>query len=303
MLLRRCAVMVGAGGCLGAAYRARDLPVAFHEAGHVILALHLAEDGMPCPHVYRKLQLHDTTPTLLKFVTIIPRMTDKGILYLGETKLTTRWRDMHEHAAWGATEHGEILKIPQLRASMLRPPDAPDRLLEAPPQVAINLARMCYLLAGRAAEDLLWQRSHPRLFSWYQPNTSEDSRDYYWSNDSAPQRVAALVASPGAASGDLRKAQVLAEADLMSHWVEAKSLIELTYDFTHAVINARWCQVQAVAGVLLACGTLDGAHLESLLQRLDKARDREDWMHSLLFCPLLFGGVWAACESSTRSEL
>ena len=37
---------------------------------------------------------------LLRFATIEPRTTPKGVTYLGETKLTIRWRHMSRHVEW-----------------------------------------------------------------------------------------------------------------------------------------------------------------------------------------------------------
>ena len=69
MLLRRRAL---AGGTALAAsvsavgvgvQKAGDLPCAVHEAGHVCVALHVAEHGLSTPE--GRLVLHGTTPTLL----------------------------------------------------------------------------------------------------------------------------------------------------------------------------------------------------------------------------------------------
>ena len=115
----------------------------------------------------------------------------------------------------------------------------------------------------------------------------------------ATQRVSALVAAPGYASGDLRKSQQLAHAEAAKTGIDERAFLEAGYDFCHEVLTARWPQVQALAGALLARGTLDGPQLEALVSRQRQAQDDDDWMHAIARFPLIFGGVWALLECPT----
>lgn len=145
---------LGALGALGLAIqKACQVPCAVHEAGHTILALHVAERGLACSE--GRLVLHGCSSTLLKYVTITPRFNGaKSTWYLGETKLSTRWRHMHEHARWvpfcaASVGEGE----PQLRSD-----DVAHRCEDASsPHAVLSMlvfARIAYLLGGCVPSNL-----------------------------------------------------------------------------------------------------------------------------------------------------
>ena len=144
-MLRRVAA-VGAGGVgLAVVSRSFDLPVAFHEAGHAVVALHTAREGVPSR--LGQLNLHGTTPTLLRFTTIKPRTTEKGVLYLGETKLTTRWKHMHMHARWELAAQDLPAEVPQMRLELFSDAEFP---AGGQPRMMLTLARIAYLMGGCA---------------------------------------------------------------------------------------------------------------------------------------------------------
>lgn len=269
--------LAGTSAALAIGARSTDLPCAMHEAGHAIFALHVAERGIPCRE--GRLVLHGTTPTLLKYVTITPRQTDKGVVYLGETKLTTRWRHMQGHAQWQPGCTALCSGEPKLQSDMLS-----DDLVRActstgPPRTLLTLltvARIGYLMGGRVAEDTLRAGKQ---------------------NELAATRIEALISTPGYARGDLRKSQQLANAEAALTDIQERAFLEASYHFCDAVLTARWSQVQALAGALLARGTMDGNRLEALLERLQRAQVcKDDWMHAVTHRPLLLGVIWAVVE-------
>ncbi|KAL1499162.1 hypothetical protein AB1Y20_013673 [Prymnesium parvum] len=305
--MRRLLAVGGVAGGL-AAFRALDAPTAYHEAGHTIVALHLAQDGMPCAGSHGKLQLSGVSPTLLKFTTITPRTTEKGVVYLGETKLTTRWRHMRHHAEWIPSDGQRHSDSPRLLCAALHPPAGEGEeggggvaarcLANVTQQTPVDIARIAYLLGGRVAEDVLWERSVARWTAWSRAPPA--GRALSSGCGSASERIAALVASSGCASGDLRKSQQIAEAQAAVTGVAPTALLEVAYDFSHSVLHQRWSHVKALTGALLARGTIDGAQLEALDQRLHVAQDAKDWMHIIADWPLLFGVIWAALECPKR---
>jgi len=152
------------------------------------------------------------------------------------------------------------------------------------------LLSLDYRLGRRAAEDNL--RDGPLLAS---------------GPELISERVQRLLSSPGTASGDLRKSQQLAKAELEAtgsvaqHSQEVDALLCSAYDFSQTVLAKRWSQVQALSGALLARGTLDGGQLAALIKCQEAATHAEDWMHLVSSCPLLFGCIWAtvACPQAT----
>ena len=114
--------------------------------------------------------------------TVTPRRTDKGQLYMGETKLTVRWRDMPERMRWERVDRAE-----GAAGSRLAPfCDALDE-----PVALLGLARITYLFGGRVAEERL-----------YGPT---------WNvNRPLEERIALMVERPSTAIGDLRKARQIA---------------------------------------------------------------------------------------------
>jgi hypothetical protein len=89
---------VGFAGLSVAGIAAEKLQLAFHESGHAIAGAHLGTHGLIQQQEH--LCTIATPWPLLRYATIKPRQ-HKGMTYLGETKLTVRWRDMHKHVRWG----------------------------------------------------------------------------------------------------------------------------------------------------------------------------------------------------------
>lgn len=237
------------GGLFGAATFAERLPTAFHEAGHAMLAVHIAETGITGDNGCRAEFEQRPRPSILRFATITPRVTDKGQHYLGETKLLVRWRDIHRHLGWSAA--------PAVADSAGGPPLLSCKHLCAaegtPPKTAmIGLARISYLMAGRAAEERLATAATP----WHRGGTEE--------------HVASLVAKPAKAVGDLRKAKQVARATLpLADAAESSCLpaLNAAFGFADAVLARRWAHVCALSGALMVRGTMEGPHLEELLTR------------------------------------
>ena len=283
---------VGAGAVVFGGERATRVPVAYHEAGHAIVALHLAEDGMACAD--GTLRLVGSTPSLLRFATVTPRETDKGQRYIGETKLARRWRHMSSYTSWVAGAGGAAPRVD------VPAPHAPGE----PPRALLLLARIAYLMGGRAAEDRLRVRSDP-VDGAATPAAATAAR------------VAALEARPGTAWGDLRKARQLCASETKAVGVGPAPLLHLGYGYASEVLALRWPQVQALAGALLVRGTVDGGQLEALVAAQRRARgDRPvagqgssgqaradaEWLRGLAGCPLLFGAAWAASGECPARE-
>ena len=136
--------------------------------------------------------------------------------------------------------------------AILRPPDG-----DGEPASLLTLTRLAYLFGGRAAEDTM---------------------------RGTPSNVENIRSAPGHASGDLRKAEQLADG--------SAARLEAGYD-TRAMLTDRWPQVQATAAALLVGGTLDGASLCALLEQLERARPAS---------PLLHGACWAWAERRRLRE-
>ena len=183
----------------------------------------------------------------MKFTTIVPRRTTKGQYYVGETKLTVRWRHMSDALQFTSG------KSSQSTDAILRPPDG-----DGEPASLLTLTRLAYLFGGRAAEDTM---------------------------RGTPSNVESIRGAPGLASGDLRKAEQLADG--------SAARLEAGYDYARAVLKSRWPQVQATAAALLVGGTLDGASLCALLEQLERARPAS---------PLLHGACWAWAERRRLRE-
>jgi hypothetical protein len=302
-LLRAAAGGAGLSLAAGAALKAGDVPLSYHEAGHTIVAHHLEEAGVFCSDG-AKATFVGRRP-LLRFTTIVPRTTDKGQRYVGETKLTVRWRDMASHVAWSQAKAGGGGDA----AAALGAADVHDGHA-----ARLVLARIAYLFGGRAAED--------RLASGL-GHAGDDDAD--WRRHAAGC-VARLLAEPGKASGDLRQAQQLKSAQLQGSPPPAggaassspaaadgsadhhyEPALVAAYEFADRVLCARWRQVGALSGALLVRGCLDGVQLAALLEEQRRRHDSgpragggglaERVLDGAERCgPLVFGAAWAAIE-------
>ena len=257
---------LGATGIL-----AERLPVAFHEAGHAIIGAHLAESGIrydngvrgaiSLPAAKRRL--------LLRFATITPRETDKGQTYFGETKLVLRWREMHSFLEWHSQETDAVRDGSSTEGEHSAgglhdgAPALECGKSASTPAAMIGLGRIAYLMGGRVAQDLLSARC--MAFSWNK------------CGNSAQQQVGQLMAAPGMASGDLRKAQQVADATLDHpspqcsaqanvRTLQHHAVLSAAYAFAEAVLRSRWSEVCALSGALCVRGTVDGSQLASLLK-------------------------------------
>lgn len=262
-MLRMACSATGLVGVAVALERLETVPTAYHEAGHSIVAHHLATTELtPSGHAL-------TPPPQLRFTTIVPRVTAKGATYIGETKLTVRWR------------HLQVQQRSTLTAAAAQPTlQLPTTPCEGTEQHAyLTAARISYLMGGRAAEDALWRGERA----------------------STAQLVEELRAKPASARGDLRKAEQLAGAAAVSDFSDRAeaplALLHASYDFADAVLSERWAQVQALSGALLARGTLDGSQLSGMLAELHGPAGpgyTGRLLAGMAAWPLAFGFVWAS---------
>ncbi len=289
---RLAAAASTAGVAVVAVERASVAPVAYHEAGHALLAAHIADDGLVCSTSRARFTPAEGHPELLRFATIVPRVTEKGQTYMGETKLTVRWRNMHDHLAWAprdASGDGDGVAVLGCVG------------LDTTPATMLTLARIAYLCAGRVAEDKLAGSGHA-------------------SDGSTAGAIAAMVAQPGAASGDLRKSLQLARKELGGPAQPAAAecgpagavdgqlaaMLEAAYAYSERVLAARWAQVGALSGALLVRGRVSGSQLCALLEQHEASKaaagsaaddgaqlvDRA--LAAAAHWPLVFGALWAA---------
>ena len=320
-------MMLRAGASLGVGFAgltlAERVPVAFHEAGHAVVASHVGESGI-CASNGCTGRLPGCTP-MLRYATITPRQTEKGQTYLGETKLTLRWRDMPKHVLWDQTRNDRSGEGPLLASSSEGRDDDPAALL--------GLARIAYLFGGRAAEERL-----RKAFVPWSASSAADPSD---------ERVRRLMERPGNAHGDLRKAKQIAleavlpraelahaqealasserrakadkladpdsapavnlEAEAMAEAVRRRITppFEAAYAFADDILRLRWADVCVLSGALLVRGTIDGAQFDALAsahQRAlgvsDDARHQEAGASGTLLqlaapFPFVFGCVFA----------
>ena len=241
---------VGSLGVCGAcAYIAERAALAFHEAGHSLIAVHFADSGLHSDQG-KSLRFTIATP-ILRFATITPRVTSKGQNYLGETKLTVRWRDMHSHVECSA-------------AKLAPPPSTTTPILQSAALGAgdtswlVGFARMAYLFGGRIAEE--------RLAASFR----------HVAMPPIEERVAQCIAKPRTARGDLRKAKQVVRATLaldplaldpLALDAECLPGLEAAFGFADSILSVRWSECCALAGALFVRGTVDGAqHLELMRQ-------------------------------------
>ena len=291
--MHRIAASLGSVGL--AAVAAERLPTAFHEAGHATVATHFAEAGVPCDNGWcGHFKGH---PPLLRYATITPRVTPKGQNYLGETKLTARWRHMSERFSW--TARSPNASPPVLVCGEL--------IGTAQPQTAIlGLARITYLMGGRAAEE--------RLGVSITPWTAPGSRSIH-------ERVARLLAKPSTATGDLRKSRQVAQEALPSvastggEKVGVTPVIESALQFADAILDSRWSAVCVLSGALFVRGYIDGPqHVALLRHHQDASRrspgdtDAGNWLlDTVASFPFLYGALAAlmvlpAADPSLRPD-
>ena len=236
-VLRATAGTAGVGATL-ALFKSETLLVAYHEAGHCILAQHLEASGVRCSGGWHG-KLSPPSPPLLRFATVVPRVTDRGVQYMGETKLTVRWRHMHLHSHWWcgeevgecALEGGDVAQTPSLMIG--------EQLLQqvAAAELPANsggivgalllLSRLSFCMGGRVAEDILWSRVLPAL-----PIAAAAA-----SASGTERSVQRLIDAPGRASGDLRQSKRLTQG------VPTVALLEVCYSYTRDVLEQRWSQV------------------------------------------------------------
>ena len=261
-------VACGATGLIGtvmALERLETLPTAYHEAGHSIVAHHLAQRALtPRGHVL-------APAPQLRFTTIVPRVTDKGVRYAGETKLVVRWRDLEVQRQEVPISTADAQPMLQL------PPPPPSHGME--PHAYLSVARIAYLFGGRVAEDTLRRRT----------------------GVCTEQLVEELRAKPASARGDLRKAEQLAGSAAASDFAGRAgaplALLHASYAFADAVLYARWTQVQALSGALLARGTMDGSQLSDMLAEMQGPAGpgyTGQLLGSMASWPLVFGFAWAS---------
>ena len=101
-VLRAAAAVAGSASVLIMLRKAEEYPIAFHEAGHSVVASHLEFCGLDARTAAgerHRGRLRIEAPSLVRFATIVPRVTAAGE-YVGETKLTVRWRHMAAHTDW-----------------------------------------------------------------------------------------------------------------------------------------------------------------------------------------------------------
>lgn len=280
-IARAAAAATGVGSTLLLLKKSEELPIAYHEAGHSIMAVHYATRGVAAAtptgwHSFRVLP-----QPLLRFATVVPRNAPSG-LYVGETKLSVRWRHMADHVVWCREASGDPALLVALDfrdldlAAASRADDAPSYGPDR--QRVLLCARIAYLMGGRVAEDI---------------------RAGVCTGDSHAC-VRQLVSSPGAASGDLRQIRRLGGGEAAPS--EQSELAMQAYAFSAQVLTSRWPQVQALAGALLTLGTLSGRQCEELLSCAQASPSpAEPTLLALARThPLLFGCVWGAMRPAVE---
>jgi len=228
--MRLAAVGAGAATLVLFLKKVNELPVAYHEAGHSVMAVHYASSGASALTLGSPpLHLCVDKANLLRFATVVPRETPNG-LFIGETKLSVRWRHMGHHAVWSAWDatvtaaaagaSSAAAPVLDLRPVRVCPSSQNDGGEEQPDRrITLLGARIAYLLGGRVAEDKL---------------AGAATAD-------AGVCLAQLLASPGRARGDLRQIRRLVGGEAML--AEHPELATQAYAYTADVLSQRWSQV------------------------------------------------------------
>jgi hypothetical protein len=307
-------VGVATASAVALAYVGQRLPTAFHEAGHAIIGVHLGECGITCDDgSHGDIDARPPGP-LLRFATVTSRTTAKGQVYLGETKLTVRWRDMPRYVRWHHVDpSASSSSSPVLQKGTVVLPDSSSGSHGAEqdgagPSATLALARVTYLLGGWIAQDRLAPSLALPFVS--SPQLSEDER--------VDTQLDRLIARPGTASGDLRKARALVcngSADAATGpSLPSPSLpaLRAAFAFADAIVSQRWADLCALSGALLVRGTVDGSQMASLVQQRRRAlnilpRQQQQQQPDSVEAeppppllrlvspfPFLFGCIWAA---------
>lgn len=311
-------VGVATASTIALAYVGQRLPTAFHEAGHAIIGVHLGECGIACDDGSRGVIVAPTGP-LLRFATVTPRTTVKEQVYLGETKLTVRWRDMARHVTWRRADSSAPSvspPMPVLQSSTVVSPGGSGSGSctvgqdGSGPSAKLALARVTYLLGGWIAQDRL-------MSSLALPFAPASQLSEHERVDGQLDR---LIARPGTASGDLRKARALvcsgsasAVADVPVHSPPLPAL-RAAFTFADAIVSLRWADLCALSGALLVRGTVDGSQMAALVRHRRQAlnlppqqppdgvetESPPPLLRLVSPFPFLFGCIWAAVRWPSR---
>ena len=330
--------LAGGGSLVVAATLADKIPVAIHESGHTIVGRHFHENGIRCriddSHCHFGTITTAAGQPLVRYATITPRVTQKQQTYLGETKLTLKWRDMHRHLRWQqqlAEAAGSSGSKANANASDdASPPVLACGSLATTPAAMQGLARMAYLMGGRAAQDQFAQRCLGS--AWYWPSEAAEfvigglearynflvGREEDQSTDiqaAAPfgelsrhttVSVESMLQSPGTARGDVRKAKEIAISALsldasVSPEEGSELALRPAFAFADAILRHRWDEVCLLSGALFVRGTVDGSQLDALVQQRRMVATRRDGGVAAVLAeafPFLFGCYLASSATA-----
>ena len=318
--------LAGVGSVGVAATLADKIPVAIHESGHTIVGKHFHDSGISCKIDDNHFQSGTITVAgqpLVRYATITPRVTEKQQTYLGETKLTIKWRDMHQNLRW-QQQLAEAAGSSGSKANANASDDAPPPVLACgslatTPAAMQGLARMAYLMGGRAAQDQLTHRCFGSAFCWpgkvaeFVMGGLRAKYDFFIGREESTSTKAAaekdelsryttvcvdnMLKYPGTARGDVRKAKEIALGALsLDESVTPEQGSELAlrpaFAFADVILRHRWDDVCLLSGALLIRGTVDGSQLDTLVQQRRKAAARQDGGVAKVLAeafPFLFG--------------
>lgn len=269
------------------------LGISIHEAGHTVLGLHLARAGVHCDNGWHA-RFVGPAP-LNRYTTVTRHVTEKGLVYAGETKLVVRWRHMHEALVWSSAPPPG----PEAAAARGGEPEGArlrcGSLAEADPAAMSALFRIAYLFAGRAAEARMAAEASGEARGEASGDAGGEAGGLQPAAPRAASRVCcgskrrgsrvggvreavqALIGRPAAASSDLRKANLVWHHDVKPRAApppagdssfEQQPAMEAAYEYADAVLAARWPQILALCGALVVRGTLYGDGIDQLLDQL-----------------------------------